>query len=177
MTEINLLAAAKHTPKVGVIKTANTLKVIAVIATIVFFVIVFLMVSYFIFNAVTLRSSTNKQAQLTGSIKALETVEQQYVLVKDRAQKIDTVEKEGNALIDYERYLNLALGLPDGSSMTSGKVYVDTIESVITVQKSSALTQVFSTVLANDNYDTVTLKTFNFSPKTGYNVEFLLKKT
>ena len=177
MAEINLLAATKLAPKVGIIKTANTLKVIAVVATIAFFVVVFLMVSFFIFNAVTLRSSTGKQAQLTSSIKALETVEQQYVLVKDRAQKIDAVKKGGNALIDFELFINLAASLPDGATVVDGTVSVDSIETLLLVQKSSALTQVFSTVLSNENYDMVTLKTFNFSPKTGYNVEFLLKKS
>lgn len=177
MTEINLLSSTNLAPKPGVVKTSNTLKVTAVVLTIGFFVIVFLMVSFFIFNAISLRSSTNKQAQLTSSIKSLETVEQQYVLVKDRAQKIEAIFKEGNALDDFSNFVNMISSIPDGAAITSGKVSKGSVETQILVYNSAALTQTFSTLVSNENYNTVSLKSFSFSPKTGYSIEFLLKKT
>lgn len=177
MAEINLLSSTNLAPKPGVVKTSNNLKVAAVVLTIGFFVIVFLMVSFFIFNAISLRNSVNKQAQLTNSIKSLELVEQQYVLVKDRAQKIEAVYKEGNAIDDLDNFVNLISSIPDGAAISAGNVSVGSIETQILVYNSAALTQTFSTIVTDENYDTVTLKSFSFDPKSGYNLEFLLRKS
>lgn len=169
MASINLLTT-KIAPKSSVVKSSNTLKIIGLVWTIVFFVGVLVMISIFLINSQQIRSSLSRQEQLKSVIRSLEKTEQTYVLLKDRASKIDEINQEGNATDELVTFYSLVSGLPEGVSVNNMGVAPGEVESDIVFNSSVTLTEGLAILLTGVEYQIVEMESFSFSPEVGYNL-------
>lgn len=169
MAKINLLTT-KIAPKSSVIKTSNTLKVIGLVWTVVFFVAVLVMVSIFLINSQQIRSSVSRQEQLKSAIRSLERTEQQYTLLKDRVTKINDIYAVGDAIKDLEKFYDIYLSFPEGATLERMEIGVGMIESSFLFNDSQTLTESFVKLLSNGEYDYIQMNSFSFSPERGYQV-------
>ena len=176
MININLLTS-KVAPKSSVVQASNTIKIIALIGTVIFFVGVLVMVAMFIINSQQIKSSIRKQEELKSSITSMQKTEQQYVLLKDRATIINKIYDDGNAADDLEEFYRLITSLPEGSSVSDMEVSVGKVESSFIFNGSQTLTNSLAIILSGDQYERIEMDTFLFSPGTGYKLTLTFLKS
>jgi hypothetical protein len=176
VARINLLST-KIAPKSSVVKSSNTLKIIGLVWTIVFFVGVLVMISIFLINSQQIRSSLSRQEQLKSVIRSLEKTEQTYVLLKDRASKIDEINQEGNATDELVDFYDLITRLPEGVSVKNLDVISGRVETSVLFNSSLTLTEGLVLMLNGDKYGIVEMDTFSFSPEAGYKLDLKFIKS
>ena len=164
---INLLPT-DLAPSSPVHKMADVMKRVGIGATVAF--ILFLLASgvYLIIISTQLRSSNTAQEQLISSIQSLEQTEQRVVLVKDRLQKAKTILGEKTAKTSLGDFETFQQGLPDAVVLTEVEISPDRSEATLLTSSSASLVQVMGTLFALDLYDKVQLKSFGFTPISGY---------
>jgi Ni,Fe-hydrogenase I cytochrome b subunit len=167
VASINLLTT-KIAPKSSVVQTSNTLKIIGLVWTIIFFVGILVTISIFLINSQQIRSSLSRQEQLKSVIKSLEKTEQTYVLIKDRASKINEIYQEGNATDELVYFYSFVTSLPEGTSIDNLTIISGIVESNILFNSSSVLTEGLALLLTGEEYKRVEMEAFSFSPAVGY---------
>jgi hypothetical protein len=170
VASINLLST-KVAPKSSVVQTSNTLKIVGLVWTIAFFIGVLVMISIFLINAQQIRSSLARQEQIKSVIRSLEKTEQTYVLLKDRASKIDEIYQKGNATDELVRFYSLIASLPEGVFVDNMSIIPEVVESSILFNSSIVLTEGLALLLTGEEYEMVEMSSFSFAPTVGYKLD------
>lgn len=176
MSAINLLTT-KLAPKTAVLRIANTLKMVGMIATVVYFVSILLMVAIFIINQAQLSSIKKRQQVLTTSIESMKQTEQQHMLIKNRLSEIDKIGEKGNAMDDYEIFADMYKSMPEGSVLKDASVVVGKVETSFLFDRSSTLTTSLAKIIGYEDYAKVNMSSFSFQPEQGYLVSFEMERS
>jgi hypothetical protein len=124
----------------------------------------------YLFNR-QLSSLTRKQDELRNSIRSLEETESGMVLTRDRLGKIDEVLAkrvvEGN-FAKQALVLDLARG---GIEFRESHLGSSESTLALTSTSSKSISDLFDGFFANEDFNTLTLNSLQFSPLSGYKIE------
>jgi len=154
----NLSAALKLTRSLGIIFLA------------VFILFVFGISSFFIYDSVILKNLTGDVDSLTNQINLQNASEQQVVLLKDRLNKITSVQLTPSSLP------NLIVIDPFLSSLSSttavSELGIDSQKMDLTLnfKSNSDLSTFLKSLSSSDVFKAVTITSFGLNPSTGYSV-------
>ena len=125
---------------------------------------------------VRITDAEDRNKILRGKIKALEETEQRLVLVQDRIKKVDQISKVKSANKELEGFEFLLDGV--GPLVNVDLVNIDTNTLDIKISSDSTIyTLDFINFIENSNeFSNVTIQSMQFTPKTGFTTQILLKK-
>ena len=170
MAEINLLTK-RLAPAGSVVKMAKGMKIFAVFGTALFFVAIIIMVAIFVTDSTLLTKSINNQEALKKSIKAMETTEIEYTVVKDRVSSIKTIFDAGNVIDDMENLLSLTNTIPKETEFSNAEISKKNTKFSFSSPSSKNLVETFAIIVSTDRYKTIVLETFSYNPGKGYVIE------
>lgn len=170
-SNINLLPI-ELSAKSGVAKLAATIKRVSMFSVITFLVFGLMAGAFILIYSLDTNSIIKNNENLASQIAALEDAEQKTVLIKDRLQKIKTLESQTDILPAVAGLKNITASLPQG--VTVADVTMDAGKTIFSfnVADSSILVSFLSNLIANSGYKQLSIKSFSFTPVTGYLVSF-----
>jgi hypothetical protein len=175
MAAINLLPT-DLAPKSAYVKLASNLRVLAFVGTVIFLLGLLGMVAVYIINQGELNASLTKQERLKTSIRSLEKTEQQYVLLKSRAQDISKINEKGDVVDDVEMIEFLLSTVSGIADFTSAEISEKDVEFSLVVGSSKNLAQTFASIISLDKYSTIALSSFSFASSGGYNISVVMQE-
>lgn len=167
MVDINLLPT-DISPKSPTKRLAETVKRIAIYASILLIVLLAGVGGYILYLSSQISNSVERQGELQASIESLEQTEQRLVILKDRLQKAGSVLSENTATPALDSFEQLSLNLPPAARLTEATIDREKSEVSYLVGSSSEITQLMAGVFSIDAYDEIRLTSFGFSPTSGY---------
>lgn len=174
MADINLLPK-DIAPKGPVNKVANTLKKIAIYASVALVVFLAGAGGYIFYIQSQIRNTLSSQERLEESIKSLEQTEQRVVLLKDRIKRANSVLAEDTATPALDSFEELSLVSPQSATLAEAEITTETTEVSYVVTTSSDLAQLMAALYSVEGYEKIELTSFGFSPSSGYLVGLVLK--
>ncbi len=170
-SNINLLPI-ELSAKSGVAKLAATLKRVSMFSVITFLVFGLMAGAFILVYSLDTNSIVKNNDNLASQIATLEDAEQKTVLIKDRLQKIKTLNAQTDILPAITGLKSVISGLPAG--VTVADITMDSGKTVFAfnVADSSILVSFLSNLVVSSGYKQLTIKSFSFTPATGYLVSF-----
>ena len=169
MAKINLLPKSLA-PKGGINKISKNLKTINLIGTIVFLFLAVILLGLVFLNSRTVKSLNASQDKLKNSIKSMQQVEQQYVLVKNRLALIkedrDTGDL-GESLTTFEKFVSL---IPSGVALEDAMISSKKVETQLLVPNSDTLISTFSNLSSTKLYSKLIISALLLKQGKGYQV-------
>lgn len=125
----------------------------------------------------SLNASKTQINELSSAIAEKETVEQQYILVKDRVDKARPILSEKSAGTNLSSFQALSSLVSGTVSVTQAEITSDKLAVTYEAVDARDYLELFTTLSSGDVFKDVTLKSFSFSPATGYSasLEMLIK--
>lgn len=166
MAKINLLPPDLG-PNASVLKLVNLAKKAAVAIGLMFFIFGTLFIGYIVFLRLQIQSSAKRSEGMKSSITALKSTEQSLYLLKERLGKIKSLfskETQGGSPAPSN---DILLNHP-GVSLTQVVTSEGKIDISAGCQSTSCLNSFFESILSNDNYKSIKLTSFSYSPNMGY---------
>ncbi|OGM09015.1 hypothetical protein A2W13_00565 [Candidatus Woesebacteria bacterium RBG_16_36_11] len=170
---INLIPK-ETVPKESTVKLMNSLRMINIIGTLIFFIGIFFIVSLIIINSEELRMSNVRQETSKLNIKKLQKEEQQYVLIKDRVDKIKGILVSNGAIKDVESFDTLRNSLPADVKISQLTIVRGVTETSMSTSTYSSLAQILATLMSSNSYKGIILSSFTFSSPGGYAISLKL---
>ncbi len=170
MAEINLVPLDLK-PSQGGLNTTRSIKKFITIAAVIFLSVTSIGVAVIIFLSNNVNASLAKQTSLTQSINSLESTEQKLFLVKDRINKIETIQTTTDAGESIKILKDIIFNLPNG-------VTVDTLDAggglstkISVLSKDSlGMASFLNSLVVSGIYKKVVLTNFSFSPQLGFSI-------
>jgi Tfp pilus assembly protein PilN len=155
-------------------KVLKTTKMFGVIL-IAFFLIFALGISaFFIVSSITLKNLNSDLDSLKSQISALESTEQQAVLLKDRLAKIKTALAIPSAIKNLEGVNPYVSNLPPAASLTELNVDAQKVDFSIQFGSTSDLSAFLRSLSETKNFPVGVLTEYSFNPASGYLVSVRL---
>lgn len=170
---INLLPS-ELVEKKGSYKLAESLKNVAIAGFAIFFAFLLGTTAYILILSAQVKSSDTRQVQLKQTISFLQESEQKMVLIKDRIGKAKTILAESTISTSIDNFGIINSTLPASAILTEAKINEKRTENFYMVSSSRGLVQLMSNLLASNLYSKITLKSFSFTPSSGYLVNLEL---
>lgn len=171
-SNINLLPV-DLSAKSGVAKTAALLKRVSFFMVATFLVLGFLAGAFIVFFSIQLDSVAKTNQNLTSQIATLEVTEQKTVLIKDRLQKVKSLQSQKDVLAGVGIIKKITDSLPVGVSLADANLDTSGVaEFSFNVTDSGTLVNFLANLIALPDYKTLVIKSFSFTPVTGYLVTF-----
>jgi len=164
---INLMPR-EQAPKQSTVKIVKTLRTIDLVGSVAFFIGVLAIVSIFLINSEELRQSNSRQNALKTSIQTMQKEEQQYVLLKDRSDKIQKIVSSVGAIHEVEIFDNLKSQMPPDAVISTVSIKKGTTETGLSISSYSSLARALAILASTNLYKGVVLSGFTFSPEAGY---------
>ena len=98
----------------------------------------------------------------------MEKEEQQYVLLKDRSEKIQSINTSVGAMKEMESFDNLKSRLPTDATFSTVNIKRGATETTIAVSSYSSLAKTLATLTSSGLYKGIIMSNFTFSPEAGY---------
>ncbi len=154
----NLSSALKMLRSLGIIGIAG------------FFIFIIGMVAVFVVSSFTLKNLTNSIADSKSQIAALETSEQQIVLLKDRIKKIGIVQNLPTSLKNLVAIDPFLSNLSIESSVNELNVDSNKISLLLNFKSNDDLSKFLNDLSGSAVFKSVVLSSFSLSPTNGYSV-------
>ena len=174
MQAINLLPK-DLIPKKSILKLSGTIKRISMIGYSLLLVTVVVGIGVVIMLSRQINLSKSRQEGLIAKITSYEQTEQQLVLIKDRLNKADKVLTTNSALPEIEVFSQLLQLFPGGVSLDQTGITSNGTQINLAVQSSSALVELFASLLSSKLYQSVELNSFSYDSLNGYRISLSLK--
>lgn len=171
---INLLPT-DIAPKSPINKTANVLKRVAIFGVVILILFLAGIGGYIFFLQRQIVASENNQVQLEDSIKSLQQIEQSLVLLKDRIKRANTILADETVTPALDSFAELTVTIPPSVRLTEAEITTEGTELGFLAPSSSLLAQLMANLYSIDEYEKITLKSFGFSPTSGYLVSLELE--
>lgn len=151
----------------GLTRVLSIVRMVGVISLAAFLIFGMGLGAFFIYSSIQLNNLNTANGNLKNQLSALNTVESQYFVTKDRVDKAKIVLSLPNAtetLVGFEPFVtsltNTKLSELD---ITPGKV-----SSTINFNTNADISSFINSLSASSNYRNVTLGSVGFSPNGGY---------
>lgn len=167
MNNINLLPENLGVKNAN-LKAAGLIKQIAALLLGLFLVLGAGALSYFLVLTRQINTSNASQESLKARLENLSTVEQQYVLVKDRVKKINQLTQDTSVEEALDNFEGLQNFLPSEIGINEVQVRPDKTEITFFATSSQSVVNFFDSLLGSGIYERVVLKSFGFNPATGF---------
>jgi hypothetical protein len=170
MNEINLLPQEMK-PSGLIIKLSANLKKAAFLGVLILLISVSLSLGTYIFFSQRVSASLSNQEELKNQIKALERTEQRLVLVKDRLEKINFLNRQPRANDEVEK-LNFVTGLfPQDTFVERIDLEKNNAKIAISSTNLDNIATYLASVISSGKYVQINLVSLEFNPLQGYIVE------
>lgn len=173
MPKINLLPS-DIIPKSSVVKSTKTLTQVVIVGFVLLSCSTVFLIVLFVLNLVKLGSLEKSKTQLLESIKNNQQVEQRLFLVRDRLDKIKTIQSQKSCAPVITEVPSILAQLPASVVLTSATFLPTASEIVFTTGDSAEVGRLMATVIASKAYNAINLKSFTYSELKGYSVGFEL---
>lgn len=130
-------------------------------------VVLFLAFGYLFLISRQIADKTTSNEVLKQNIRSLENTEQKLILVKDRAQKIQTILAQKNATDNAINISKTLSGLSIPVILEDAEIDVNQTEFTVVSDSSLGMSSFLTSIQAS-GYKEVTLKNFEFRPTGGY---------
>ncbi len=160
----------------SLITALRTVRAIGVISLAVSSVLAIGAGAFFIISSASLKQINSANNQLETQIKAQETSEQQFVLLKDRIAKIASIRSQPDSLSNLTLMEPFINGLPANVSISELRVNANTVNLSLGFDTNSGLSSFLSALRSSTGFSTVVMTDFSLSPTTGYSVGLTLSK-
>lgn len=165
--KVNLLPPEYTTTKglARFLKAAQGLGVISI----AFFLVFTLGISgFYIISSITLRSLNSDIDSLKNQISAQETSEQQIVLLKDRLSKIKTVLALPSSIENFKAATPYISSLSPTTSLSEATIDSQKIDMTLIVRSNADLVSLLQKFSGGNEFASVAMTNFTFSPSGGY---------
>lgn len=131
---------------------------------------------YFIFSSITLGNLNTANTSYKNQIKAQQAAQQQIVLLKDRLGKIKQVFAKPDTAPNLLAIASIVNSVSGNASVT--ELDADSQKASLTVafKNNYELSNFMNLINSQTAFSTISMDTFNYSPKTGYSVAFSFNK-
>ena len=168
--KLNLIPQEQQTSKnlSSLIKSLKALGVIGIAAFLIFGVGLGV---FFIATTISLNNVNASVTKLSAQVSAQQKSEQQVILIKDRIDKVATIQGLPSSLTNLN-VIDPFLSNLSGTGVVD-EISIDPTAIILSVNlKSYADTSVFiDSLQSTDKFGTVSLDSFGLNPKTGYSIE------
>jgi hypothetical protein len=123
---------------------------------------------YMIVLSLQLSGVRGSISELENSLKALAKTQSQYVLVRDRVDKIKPLVEKKSAADNGTLFRNLLSKLPSDIKISEVQIESEKMEFTFSTKDSSNLIGVFSAVSGDSSLGQVLLTNFNYGSQLGY---------
>jgi len=175
MPKINLLPP-DLVPKSLTVKITKVIKQVVIVGFSLFICAAIIFIALFVLNTMKLNNLGKNRNQLLESIKNNQQVEQSLYLVRDRLNKIKTIQTQDSSAQPIKAIPVLLSQLP--GSVVINQANLSPILSEVDFQTSdpAAVSQLMATMTGSNFFQTINLKTFSYNEAKGYIVGFELIK-
>jgi len=168
--KLNLIPQEQQTSKNlgNLIKTLKALGVIGIAAFLIFGIGLGV---FFIATTISLNNVNASVTKLSAQVSAQQKSEQQIILIKDRIEKVATIQGLPSSLANL-KVIDPFLSNLSGTGVVD-QIAIDPTTIVLSVNlKSYADTSMFiDSLQSTDKFGTVSLDSFGLNPKNGYSIE------
>ncbi len=166
-TNINLIPA--ELGQAGpVVRISNLLNSAALFMTVIFIALGVVGGAYLLILGGQISASNQAKESTVSEIERLKEVEAQYVLVKDRVDKIKPIIAEPGAEKYMGLFKSIVSSLPDSTAISEAEVDGTLMKLTFQASKSSDLVNLFSSLSQGGVFKRVYLKNFSFNKSIGY---------
>jgi len=150
------------------LKTVRSLGVIGIAAFLIFGVGVS---AFFIFSTISLNGINANVTKLKGQVSAQQKSEQQIILVKDRLEKIASIQNLPNSSSNQTAIEPFLTNLSVNSSLGELEIDPAIVRLSANIKTNSDLSTFLGSFQSSDVFKTVDLTSFSLSPINGYSIE------
>jgi hypothetical protein len=151
-------------------KVAKLLQTIDTVGFIIFTIVAVGLGGFYIFNSIRLRDLIAREDVIIANIKKMAETETQFVLARDRLDKIKLVLAKDSANKNIKNLGSLVGKVSSFVDVVEVQVAPKKTELTILSKDSSALSNYLAEVLAGGYYKSVKMTNFDFAPNSGYKV-------
>lgn len=143
------------------------------IGTVVFFVGVLVIVGLIVVNQTQIKSLEKKNEVLATSIKKMNQVESQYILLKQRAEAFNSLTADQLTQTSFASFEKIFI---DQGTLyfTQADISKTKSEVALSVADSAQLTNLLDKIVSLNTYKKVVIGGFNYAPGAGYSVTLSL---
>ena len=166
MAEINLYPAGQR-QKINWHRFVGAFKTLNLVVTVVFFVTVFVVVSFIILNQNAINRAKAEEESYRNKLKALSGVEFQYMFLKDRAAKAEKVLKTRNVVKNLEDMNSIMQKVGD-VNLNEVELEKNKLSISASVPTFSSLKTFITEIKSLQSYQKGMIDSLSFSPDKGY---------
>jgi len=155
-------------------KVLKTTKALGVISIVVFIISALGVGAFFIYSKITLTNLQTEVTKLKSQVKAMESSEQQLVLLKDRLAKITSIKSAPNATKNITNVDTLFVGLSPSSMMEMANISSNKMDISMSIASNEDISLFLKNIKDTDIFSKVDLSTFGYSPGVGYSIDVSL---
>lgn len=167
---LNLLPQNLQVSK-GLSKVLKTTKALGVISIVVFIIFALGVGAFFIYSKITLTNIETEVTKLKSQVKAMESSEQQLVLLKDRLSKVASIKAIPNASKNIANVDTLFTGLSSSSMMKAANIGSKKMDINMSIASNEDISIFLKNIKDADVFSKVDLSSFGYSPGVGYSVD------
>lgn len=167
---LNLLPQDLKVSK-GIGRVIKITKSLNVILTVLFLISVIVVISLFVIGRLRLKSVLAEVEQLKVQVKALETSEQQLVLIKDRIAKISYARSYSNAKDNILNTSSLFSNLSNQVAVNSMNITPVKTDVSLTILSNDELTTFMNNLKNIDKFKSIDVYSFEYNKNIGYQVK------
>jgi len=171
---LNLLPENLQVSK-GLDKTLKTIKALGVISVVAFAVFCLVVIALFIITNMTLTSTQASVNQLKTQVKAMETSEQQLILLKDRLAKITAIKVTPNASKNIVNVNSLFTNVSPVSVMSLASINPSKVDLSFLIRSNEDLSVFMQDIKGTTLFNSVGLTSMTYSPAGGFSVDVSLE--
>lgn len=172
-TNLNLLPDNLQVGK-SVGAAVKTIKAVNVILIVILIISTLGLVGYFVFQKITYNNLQTNVAQLKSQIKAQEQSETKLILLKDRLNKISSVESNANATKNMNNLASLLNGTSQTFEVSSANISSSKIALSLKIYSNDDLTSFINNIKTSNLFGSANLSTFNYG-SSGYSLDMTLE--
>lgn len=150
-----------------IIKTVRSLGIISIASFLIFIVG---LVGFFIMSSITLKNLTSDIDVSKNKIIAQEASEQQIILLKDRINKISTIQNLPTSLKNIIAIEPFLANLSPDSLLSELDIDSQKAQLLLNFKSNNDLGTFFRNLSGSEVFKSVVLSSFSLNPATGYSV-------
>ena len=167
--KINLLPTNLAAPS-DVLKVVDNIKRITVTVFIIFFLVAAGGAALLFFAFRNNSDLKNKNTELETNISNLQKTEQKLVLIRDRIEKVKTINANSDASTNVDKLNRVILSKPSDISLNSATIDVDKTKFSVISKSSNTMATFLKSVAAVPDFKKISLISFTFTPSVGYDI-------